>query len=67
MVAIARVEDGQDCVLPQKIPAADTLSLIEVDAQIRHAKNAPIERGAGLSENPAGDAAAAAVAPADAG
>jgi hypothetical protein len=42
MVAIARVEDGQDCVLPQKVPAADTVSLIEVDAQIRHAKDAPI-------------------------
>src|SRR6202521_558896 len=42
MVAIARVEDGQDCVLPQKVPAADSVSLIEVDAQIRHAKDAPI-------------------------
>jgi hypothetical protein len=42
MVAIARVEDGQDCVLPQKVPAADTVSLIEIDAQIRHAKDAPI-------------------------
>ena len=42
MVAIARVEDGQDCVLPQKVPAADTLPLTEVDALIRHAKNAPI-------------------------
>jgi len=42
MVAIARVEDGQDCVLPQKVPAADTVPLIEVDAQIRHAKDAPV-------------------------
>ncbi len=42
MVAIARIEDGQDCVLPQKVPAADTLPLAEVDAQIRHAKEAPI-------------------------
>jgi hypothetical protein len=42
MVAIARVEDGHDCVLPQKVPAADTLPLTEVDAQIRHAKDAPI-------------------------
>jgi hypothetical protein len=42
MVAIARVEDGQDCVLPQKVPAADELPLSEVDAQIRHAKDAPI-------------------------
>src|SRR4030088_1225040 len=42
MVAIARAEDGQDCVLPQKVPAADELPLTEVDAQIRHAKDAPI-------------------------
>ena len=42
MVAIARVEDGQDCVLPQKVPAADMLTLTEVDAQIRQAKEAPI-------------------------
>lgn len=43
MVAIARVEDGQDCVLPQKVPAAEHLPLTEVDAQIRHAKDAPID------------------------
>ncbi|MGA7997327.1 MAG: acyltransferase [Bradyrhizobium sp.] len=43
MVAIARVEDGQDCVLPQKVPAADTLPLAEIDAQVRHAKVAPLE------------------------
>jgi hypothetical protein len=43
MVAIARIEDGQDCVLPQKVPAADTLPLAEIDAQIRHAKVAAIE------------------------
>src|ERR1700704_1829848 len=42
MVAIARVEDGQECVLPQKISVADQLSLTEVDALIRHAKEAPI-------------------------
>jgi hypothetical protein len=42
MVAIARVEDGQDCVLPQKVTAADELPLTEVDAQIRLAKHAPI-------------------------
>jgi hypothetical protein len=42
MVAIARVEDGQDCVLPQKVPAADELPLTEIDAQIRHAKHALI-------------------------
>jgi hypothetical protein len=43
MVAIARVEDGQDCVLPQKVPSADTLPLSEVDARIRHAKAAPVD------------------------
>src|SRR3981081_1987002 len=32
MVAIARVEDGQECVLPQKVPAADTLTVTELDA-----------------------------------
>jgi hypothetical protein len=44
MVAIARVEDGQDCVLPQKIAAADAMALTEVDALIRFAKDAPIEQ-----------------------
>jgi len=42
MVAIARVEDGQDCVLPQKVPAPDRAPLAELDAQIRHAKEAPV-------------------------
>jgi hypothetical protein len=42
MIAIARVEDGQDCVLPQKVTAADALPLTEVDAQIRHARDAPL-------------------------
>jgi hypothetical protein len=42
MVAIARIEHGQDSVLPQKVRAADTLPLSEIDAQIRHAKDAPI-------------------------
>jgi hypothetical protein len=44
MVAIARVEDGQDCVLPQKVTAPDEMSLTEVNALIRHAKDAPIEQ-----------------------
>jgi hypothetical protein len=43
MVAIARIEDGQHCILPEKVPAADTSPLTEIDAQIRRAKNAPIE------------------------
>lgn len=44
MIAIARVEDGQDCVMPQKIPAPDKLPLTEIDALIRHAQNAPVEQ-----------------------
>src|SRR3954464_11601807 len=40
MVAIARKQDGEDCVLPQKVSAADELPLAEVDALIRHAKTA---------------------------
>jgi len=42
MVAIARVEDGQDCILPEKVPAPDERPLADIDAQIRHAKNAPL-------------------------
>jgi len=43
MIAIARVEDGEDCVMPQRVAAADTLPLAEIDAQIRHAKDAPVD------------------------
>ena len=43
MVAIARVEDGQDCVLPQRITAPDEMPLDQVNALIRHAKDAPID------------------------
>jgi hypothetical protein len=42
MVVIARQENGEDCVLLQKVSAADELPLAEVDARIRHAKEAPI-------------------------
>ncbi len=42
MVAIARVEDGEDCVMPQRITAPDALPLADIDAQIRHAKHAPM-------------------------
>jgi hypothetical protein len=42
MVAIARVEDGQDCILPEKVPAPDQRPLTEIDAQIRRAKDAPL-------------------------
>ena len=65
MVAIARVEDGQDCVLPQKVPSADELPLSEIDAQIRQAKDAPVDQVPAFRKILAGDAAAAAAAPAD--
>ena len=44
MVAVARVEDGQDWVLPEKVTAPDEMTLAAVDAAIRHAKEAPIEQ-----------------------
>lgn len=43
MVAIARTQDGEDCVLPQRITAPDEVPLRQVDALIRQAKEAPIE------------------------
>jgi hypothetical protein len=42
MVAVARVEDGEECILPEKIPAADQRPLGEIDAQIRRARDAPL-------------------------
>ena len=42
MVAIARTEDGEDCVLPQRVTAPDEIPLAQVDALIRQAKEAPI-------------------------
>ncbi|MGC2774246.1 MAG: acyltransferase [Bradyrhizobium sp.] len=44
MVAISRVEDGQPCVLPQRVGDPDQLSLAEVDAIIRQGKEAPIDQ-----------------------
>ncbi len=44
MVAIARVEDGEDCVLPQKIALRENGDpLAEIDALIRHARDAPVD------------------------
>jgi len=43
MVAIARVEDGEDCVLPQRIKTPEEIPLSEVQALIRHAKEAPVD------------------------
>lgn len=42
LVAIARVENGEECVLPQRVAGPDTLRLTEIDALIRHAKEAPL-------------------------
>ena len=44
MVTIARVEDGQDCVLLQRVSAPDEMPLAEVDAVLRHAKEAPVDQ-----------------------
>jgi hypothetical protein len=45
MVAIARVEDGEDCVLPQKIALEENQqSLTDIDRLIQHAKEAPVEQ-----------------------
>lgn len=43
MIAIARKEDGEDCVLSQRVTAADQLPLSDIDALIRHAKTAPAD------------------------
>jgi hypothetical protein len=43
MVAVARVEDGEECILPEKVPAPDERPLAEIDAQIQRAKNAPLQ------------------------
>lgn len=43
MVAIARNDAGEDCILPQKVMAPDELPLDKVDALIRHAKTAPVD------------------------
>jgi hypothetical protein len=45
MVAIARKEDGEDCVMPQRITAPDEMPLAEVDALIRQAKELPVNEG----------------------
>jgi hypothetical protein len=42
MVTIARVEDGEDCVLPERVAEPDYSPLHAIDAQIRRAKHAPI-------------------------
>jgi hypothetical protein len=43
MVAVARTENGEEFILPEKVPTPEDRSLVEIDEQIRHAKNAPLE------------------------
>ena len=45
MVAVARVEGGEHCVLPQKISLGEhEASLVEIERLIRHAKEAPVDQ-----------------------
>jgi hypothetical protein len=43
MVAIARVEDGEECILMERVTGSDQMALAEIDAQLRLAKTAPID------------------------
>ncbi|HET7885585.1 MAG TPA: acyltransferase [Bradyrhizobium sp.] len=43
MVAVARAEGGEEFILPEKVPDLESRSLADIDAQIRRAKNAPLE------------------------
>ncbi len=44
MVAIARVEDGEECIMMERVLGAEDMALTEIDAQLRHAKHAPIDQ-----------------------
>ncbi len=44
MVAVARVEGGEECILPEKVPAPEEQPLAAIDAAIRRAKTAPVEQ-----------------------
>jgi hypothetical protein len=43
MVAIARIEDGEECILMERVTGADEIALSAIDAQLRRAKEAPID------------------------
>jgi hypothetical protein len=43
MVAVARSEDGEECILPEKVPAPEEQSLADIDIAIKRAKNAPLQ------------------------
>lgn len=42
VVAVARVENGEDCVIMERMPRPEGLPLAEIDARLRHAKQAPL-------------------------
>jgi hypothetical protein len=42
MVAVARAEDGEEFIFPEKVPTPEDYTLTEIDAHIRRAKTAPI-------------------------
>ncbi len=44
MVAVARRESGEEFILPEAVPKPENRSLLDIDAQIRRAKDAPIEQ-----------------------
>jgi hypothetical protein len=43
MVAVARLVDGEECVVAQRITGPEALPLAEIDALIRHAKEASLQ------------------------
>ena len=43
MVAVARVEDGEECVVAQRITGPEALPIAEIDALIRHSREAPLQ------------------------
>lgn len=43
MVAVARTENGEEFILPEAVPKPEQRSLLEIDAQIRRARKAPLE------------------------
>jgi hypothetical protein len=44
MVAIARVEDGEECILMERVTEADQIALAAIDAQLHRAKEAEIDQ-----------------------
>ncbi len=63
MVAIARVEEGEDCVLFERVRGADEMALTDVDALIRRAKTAPLHEIPSFRKNPLRNAPAVSAAP----